>query len=261
MVKKLNCESGVSDLSGVGPTRAKQLEKLGIKSLKDVVYNFPRMYEERGNVLPIISADLENSYGFILTVATEVKTSATKNGLRISKFRAFDNTGVVEIVFFNSPYVKDLFHVGSRFRFWGKLTMSKNSLQLINPKHEAYVDGIDLLDYVPVYSLTQGLSSKFVEKITKSALDVVLPILNDPLPESIRLDNQLPTLAYALKNIHFPKDASSLKKAIRRLAFDEMLYFGIGISRSIQHKSKKAKASIQKPSMLFVMPLIAKFRI
>ena len=235
---KLNGDSSVGELSGVGPTRAKQLEKIGIKTLRDVVYNFPRMYEERGNVLPIMSADLENSYGFILTVATEVKTSAAKNGLRISKFRAFDETGVIEIVFFNSPYVKDRFHVGSRFRFWGKLTLSKRTLQLINPKHEAYVDGIDLLDYVPVYSLTQGLSSKFVEKITRGALDVVLPTLSDPLPEKIRLQNKLPTLAYALKNIHFPKDAESLKKAIGRLAFDEMLYFGIGISRSAQYKAK-----------------------
>ena len=120
---KLNGDSSVGELSGVGPTRAKQLEKIGIKTLRDVVYNFPRMYEERGNVLPIMSADLENSYGFILTVSTEVKTSAAKNGLRISKFRAFDETGVIEIVFFNSPYVKDRFHVGSRFRFWGKLTL------------------------------------------------------------------------------------------------------------------------------------------
>ena len=237
-MEKLSQNSSVNDLSGVGPTRAKQLEKLGIKTLRDIVYNFPRMYEERGNVIPINCADLENSYGFVLTVATEVKTSATKKGLRISKFRAFDNTGVIEIIFFNSPYVKDLFHIGSRFRFWGKLTLSKNTLQLVNPKHEAYVDGIDLPDYVPVYSLTQGLSSKFVEKITKGALDVVLPTLSDPLPERIRLANQLPTLAFALKNIHFPKDSVSLKKAIRRLAFDEMLYFGIGISKAVQHKSK-----------------------
>ena len=218
---KLNANSSVSELSGVGPTRAKQLEKLGIKTLRDIVYNFPRMYEERGNVLTINSADLENSYGFILTVATEVKTSATKNGLRISKFRAFDETGVIEVVFFNSPYVKDLFHLGSRFRFWGKLSLSKNTLQLINPKHEPYVDGIDLLDYVPVYSLTQGLSSKFVEKITKSALDIVLPNLSDPIPEKIRLENKLPTLAYSLKNIHFPKDAESLKKSIKLMSLHQ----------------------------------------
>ena len=236
-MKKLNINSPVADLNGVGPARSNQLEKLGINTLHDLIFNFPRMYEERGNVLPIIEADLENSYGFILTVATEVKTSATKNGLRISKFRAFDETGVIEIVFFNSPYVKDHFHLGSRFRFWGKLTLSKNSLQLINPKHEAYVEGIDLLDYVPVYSLTQGLSSKYVEKITRAALEAVLPTMSDPLPENIRLSNQLPTLSYALNNIHFPKDALSLKKAIRRLSFDEMLYFGIGISKAIKYKS------------------------
>ena len=235
---KLTPQSSISELSGVGPTRAKQLDKLGISTIRDLVYNFPRLYEERGNVLPLSVADLDTSYGFILTVASEVKTALIKNRLKISKFRAFDDTGAVEIVFFNSPFVKDIFHVGSMFRFYGKLTASKNSIQLVSPKYEPYVEGAPLAEYVPIYSLTQGLNSKFIEKITKPALDIVLPCLSDPLPEDIRLQNNLPTLSYALKNVHFPQDAIALSKSLKRLAFDEMLYFGLGISQAAQYKSR-----------------------
>ena len=115
---KLLPDGPVSQISGVGPTREKQLQRLGIFTLRDLVYHFPRFYEERGNVLPLAAADTASNYGFILTIASEPKSFALKRGLTITKFRAFDETGAVEISFFNAPFVKDTFHTGSQFRFW-----------------------------------------------------------------------------------------------------------------------------------------------
>lgn len=235
---KLTPDSSVAQISGVGPTREKQLQRLGIFTIKDLVYHFPRLYEERGNVLPLSAADTEANYGFILTVASEPKSFALKRGLTITKFKAFDETGAVEISFFNSPFVKDVFHTGSQFRFWGRLNQNKRTLQLTNPKYEPYVEGIELAQYVPVYTLTSGINSKFLEKITKIAIDAIMPYIVDPLPESIRFANKLPTLSHALKNVHFPTDATALSSALKRLAFDEMLYFGISISMASRHKSK-----------------------
>ena len=79
-------ESSVSQIARVGPTREKQLQRLGIFTVKDLVYHFPRFYEERGNVLPLAAADTESNYGFILTVASEPKSFALKRGLTITKF-------------------------------------------------------------------------------------------------------------------------------------------------------------------------------
>ena len=235
---KLTPDSSVAQITGVGPTREKQLQRLGIFTIKDLVYHFPRLYEERGNVLPLSAADTEANYGFILTVASEPKSFALTRGLTITKFKAFDETGAVEISFFNSPFVKDVFHTGSQFRFWGRLTKSKRALQLTNPKYEPYVEGVELAQYVPVYALTSGINSKFLEKITKIAIDAIMPYIVDPLPESIRFANKLPTLSHALKNVHFPTDAAALSSALKRLAFDEMLYFGISISMASRHKNK-----------------------
>ncbi len=236
-MKSLTPESSVKDLSGVGPAKYALLSRIGILTISDLVYNFPRMYQERGNILPLAYADTENAYGFLLTVSSEVKTAKLKRGLTISKLRAFDETGTVEITFFNSTFVKDVFHIGSQFRFWGKLSIQKNKLQLTNPKYEPYIEGKELMPLVPVYPLTHGLNSKFIEKITREALEITLPHIIDPLPEAKRLEAKLCTLSYALKNIHFPSDSEALSLALRRLAFDEMLYFGLGISLATRQKS------------------------
>ena len=231
-------DTPVSALSGVGKARAEKLSKLGINTLGDLIYYFPRAYENRGDVRPLAKCDLDAPSSFILTVASEVRSANIRRGLTISKFRAFDDSGSVEITFFNAPFIKDVFHIGSVFRFFGKPTISKNKLQLTNPKYEPYVDGIPLPDLIPIYPLTEGLSSKQIDKLVRTAIDDVLPTLVDPLPESIRLKENLPTLSYALLGAHFPESEEVLSKSFSRLAFDEMLTFGIGISMSAMHKSR-----------------------
>ncbi len=236
IVSELSKDSAVINLPGVGKTRAMQLERLGIKTVLDLVYFFPRAYECRKNVRSLSRFDIDTPSSFLLTVSSEVRTSNIRRGLNISKFKAFDDTGSCEILFFNCPFVKDVFHIGSTFRFFGKPIFSRNRLQLQNPKYEAYVEGIVLPDYVPIYHLTDGISSKQLDKLTRTALDAVLPTLTDPLPEGIRLKNSLPSLSYAIKNAHFPESDEALKKSLARLAFDEMLIFALGISVSRQRR-------------------------
>lgn len=239
MERSLLITDSVNVLSGVGKTRASQLEKLGIKTLRDLVFFFPRAYEPRGNVYLLSGFDESSSQSYILTVATEVKTATVKRGFTISKFRAYDESGSVEVVFFNSPFIKDVFHLGLEFRFYGKVSVSKGRMQLLNPKYEPLLPDVPLDDFVPVYPATQGLSSKQVDKLIKSALPNILPQIKDSLPENIRLSNSLPTLSYAIKNAHFPESEQALKSALKRLAFDEMLLFGISISYSAAQKKRR----------------------
>ena len=206
--------------------------------VEDLIYFFPRAYEMRGNIRMLSQCDPEMPCAYLLTVATEVRQTTIRRGLTISKFRAFDDSGSVEVIFFNSPFIKDVFHTGSTFRFWGKVGLQKNKLQLTNPKYEPYVEGIPLVDFVPIYPLTEGISSKQIDKLIKLVLNDVLPEIKDPIPEKVRLGNSLPTLTYALKNAHFPEDKASLSRSLTRLAFEEMLYFGISISISASQKSR-----------------------
>lgn len=221
----------VVKLNGIGKTRAEKLGKLGIHTLRDLIYYFPRAYENRGDVIALGMHDTETPHSYVLTVASEVHSAMVKKGMTISKFKAFDDSGSCEVVFFNSPFVKDVFHIGSTFRFYGKTSFSKTRrLVLTAPKYEPVIEGVELNDFTPIYSLTDGISSKMLEKHVKTAIDELLPLIEDPIPEDIRLKLELPTLSYAIRNIHFPKNNESISRASRRLAFDEMLYFALGIS-------------------------------
>ncbi len=234
----LRLETPIGEINGIGKVRERQLAKLGISTALDLIYLFPRAYEMRGNIKPLSHYDPEVPCAYLLTVATEVRQTTIRRGLTISKFRAFDYSGSVEITFFNSPFVKDVFHIGSTFRFWGKASPQKNKLQLTNPKYEPYVEGVPLADFVPIYPLTEGISSKQIDKLMKIVLNDILPQIKDPIPDKIRIDNSLPTLTFALKNAHFPENKNALSRSLTRLAFDEMLYFGIGISLSASQKSR-----------------------
>ena len=245
-----NLSTRVLELNGIGKSRAEKLEKLGIRTLRDLIYYFPRAYENRGDVRTLGMYDTDMPHSYVLTVASEVHSVMVKKGMTLSKFRAFDDSGSCEVVFFNSPFVKDVFHVGSTFRFYGKTLFSKTRrLMLTAPKYEPVIDGIELDEYTPIYSLTDGISSKMLEKHIKSAIDDLLPLIEDPIPEDIRLKYELPTLSYAIRNIHFPKDNDAIHRASRRLAFDEMLYFALGISITGQKRELTEGVPFSKCSL------------
>ncbi len=234
----LSLETSVKQLSGVGKSRELQLQKLGIFTVKDLLFNFPRAYERRGLITSLVDCEHDKTVSLILTVATSAKSSRIKKNMTITKLRAFDSSGSCEVVFFNSPFVKDVFQIGTEFRFYGKINLTRTGAQLINPKYEPVMAGLPLPDLVPIYSQTEGISSKFIEKLIKSVFDSALTQINDPLPDEIRIENELCVLTYALKNIHFPDNEDALARAFRRLAFDEMFNFGVCVSLSAQYKFK-----------------------
>ncbi len=234
----------ISELSGIGKTRAAKLNKLGIYTTEDLLYHFPRYYENRGNVRQLGTFSTDTLCSYVLTVASTVASAKVKRGITISKFRAFDDSGSCEVIFFNSPFVKDVFKVGAVYRFYAKASFSKTKrLTLLNPKYEPYVDGVDLPDFTPIYPLTDGINSKLLTSLVKNALNDSVPYIKDFLPENIRLNLGLPSLSFALKNIHFPTNIDDLNNAKRRLAFDELLLFGMGISLSKHHRAKSHSVS------------------
>ena len=238
MQHKYELSSPVININGVGKAKAEKLAKLGIHTVGDLLYYFPRAYENRGNValLGDYITDIPRSY--ILTVASNPTSVKIKAGMTITKFRAFDNSGTCEVIFFNAPFVKDVFHIGDSFRFYGKTSFTKvRRLNLTNPKYEPIVFGKTLADFVPIYSLTDGITSKAIDKLIREAINDIIPFLKDPIPQSITLKEGLPSLGYAIQNIHFPESTEALLKAQHRLAFDEMFYFGISIALSKSQRS------------------------
>ncbi|MBQ8351987.1 MAG: ATP-dependent DNA helicase RecG [Clostridia bacterium] len=231
-MERLTESSPVRALPGVGESRAAAFARMGIYTLRDLIRHFPRAYENRGAIRRLSEGLDGEASAFLLTVATEPRGAMIRRGMTITKFRAFDESGTVEVVFFNQNYVKDIFHTGAQFRFFGKLTPTRSGFQLASPAYEAVVPGIPLPPFVAKYPLTEGISSKLVEKTVLAALRAVLPSLVDYLPEDIRCKHGFPTLSYALMSIHAPRDHAALTAALRRVVFDELYCFSLGMALS-----------------------------
>lgn len=222
----------ITQLYGVGKAKAASYESLGVSTVGDLLYYFPRAYENRGNITLLANAREDIKSAVIMTVASEPRVSLIRRGMSLLKFRAFDDSGACEITYFNQNYLKDKFHVGSTFRFWGKVERNGKKFSMTSPIAEAYTESIPLPPLSPVYRMTDGLSQKVISTHIASALTLARESLPDYLPEHIRNRHSLCTLHFALTQIHNPTDYQSLAKARRRLVFDEFFLFAAGLGHS-----------------------------
>lgn len=221
----------ITDLYGVGKAKSASYARLGVFSVGDLLYNFPRSYENRGNVVSLCESQSDIKNAIIMTVATEPKISLVKRGMSLLKFRAFDERDVCEITYFNQNYLKDKFHVGEVFRFWGKVDRHGKKYEMTSPVAEAYNESFPPPSLVPIYRLTDGLSQKVISSHILSALKLSQGI-GDYMPSEILSENNLCSLSFAFEQIHAPTDYKSLTQAKKRLIFDEFFLFASGVGRS-----------------------------
>ena len=219
-------------LPGVGEKRAEQLARLGLHTVSDLLFHFPRAYENRGDVVSLAGTQEPTRAGarqaVILTVSTAPRRSRLKNRMTLLKFRAFDDSGTCEVAFFNQDYLADSFPIGAVFRFFGRVERTGRGFSLTNPAFEPYTEGSALPPLFPVYPLTEGLSNKLISGLIRQAMPAIAR-MEDPLPEDIREREGLCTLAFALRTVHCPPDFPSLHTAKTRLAFDEFFRFALGL--------------------------------
>ena len=191
-------------IKGIGEKKAQALNKLGVFSLRDLVSFFPRKYEDRSETKPIaLTCDGENVCVEAM-VADTPRLTRVRRGLDLVKLRAVDDSGVLDITYFNQPYAKDNLHRGETYVFFGKNEAGGPRRSMINPvaekaEGERKVTG----RIVPVYRVAQGLSQRVMQQAVRQGLDACLSELPDVLPHSVRERNQLAQTAYAFQNIHF----------------------------------------------------------
>lgn len=224
-------QTSVGALAGVGPARRDAYAKMGIETVRDLVYHFPRAFENRGDVRLLEQTTAGEKNAVVLTVSTEPRIARVRRGMTLLKFRAFDDSGVCEITFFNQDYLRTTFPTGSTFRFFGKVERAGNRFTMATPAYEPYTNDetTPLSPLFPVYSLTEGISHKLITGHIARVLPTVIAQCEDPLPEDIREREGLATLGYALEHIHHPADFASLHAAKKRLAFDEFFCFALGM--------------------------------
>ena len=224
--------ASVTALPGIGKVRAAAYARLGIHTVEQLLYHFPRAYENRGNIVTLAAAPEGERCALLLTVATEPRISLIRRGMSLLKFRAYDDSGTAEITYFNQDYLKNTFHLGATYRFYGKVERFSGGrvkqFTLSSPAAEPWDEDKPLPALYPVYPLTEGLSQKQMAQSMSAALSLTAENRGDTLPDDIRRDMELATLSYALRNIHAPEDLPSLAIAKRRLIFAEFFRFSLG---------------------------------
>ena len=175
----------IKNLKGVGPAKAAAYEKLGILKKQDLLYHFPRSYENRGDVRLLCDAPEDTRCSVILTVGTEPKSVRVRGRMSLLKFRAFDESGSCEITFFNQEYLKNRFLLGSAFRFWGKVKRVGKRYTMLSPESEPYDIDTPLPDLMPVYRMSDGLTPKLISQNVQEVL-AAAALQEDHLPEEDR---------------------------------------------------------------------------
>lgn len=229
-------DASVKVLSGIGPARVKAYSKLGINTVSDLIYHFPRAYENRGDIKLLSECIPGNKAALEMVIGTFPKKTMIRRGMTLLKFTAFDDSGTCEITFYNQNYLADKFPLGSAFRFYGQVEKVGRRYKMNSPSYEMIIEGEDLKPLVPIYPLTEGLSKNRIAADIEAALSVLSPELKDYLPDEIRHKYKLCTLPFALRAIHDPSDYESVAKAKRRLVFDEFFTFALGMTLSGQKR-------------------------
>jgi ATP-dependent DNA helicase RecG len=234
-------------LKGVGPRRAADLLRAGLTTVEDLLYRFPTRYEDRGHFQTIASL----KPGVAASVMGEVLSCGIRPTRR-PRFKIFemlvrDRTGSLRAIWFNQPFLKDVFHPHQRVILFGKLELTSHGLQMSTPDYELLSDADEPASdeaeetvhtgrIVPIYEKTGQLTAKMQRALVYQALQALPDELPDPLPAAVRGRQQLIDRREALQHAHFPDAGASvaelnafLSPAHRRLIFEEFFLFQLGI--------------------------------
>lgn len=222
----MDISTDIRYLKGVGEKRAELFSKLGINTVGDLLDFYPRMYEDWSKVKKI-SETVVGETACIRGFITHTPYGANiRKGLTIYKSGISDGEEIMELTIFNNKYAAEALKEGEEYVFFGKVGGNLYKREMTNPAF-ASSEGGDRIR--PIYSSTQSLSTKIIEKTVRTAIDALKDSIQETLTDSIRLKYQLSSLVFAIENIHFPQSEKNLEVARRRLIFEELFILQLGL--------------------------------
>ncbi len=228
--QNLSPEASLTQLKGVSWKLAQKFEKLGVRTLRELLYFFPRRHVDYSlrRKIAELEPDLEQT---VLVRIWETSMRRSLRGRQVIEAIVGDETGTMRAVWFNQPYLTRKLTPNTQVLLSGKVTLWGGQKALISPEYEfPGSEPIHAGRLVPVYPLTEGLSPRTVRRVVKQALDSALPGLEDFLPQNIRERLRLLELPKAISQAHYPESEALKAQARRRLAFDELFLIQLGLA-------------------------------
>ncbi len=226
----------ISSLKGVGPKKQQRFLKLNIETLEDLLYHFPRDYEDRREIKKVRDLEDGEKTTLELQVHPLKKRRAFGKGPSLLQLVGQDDTGRIVITFFNQPYLSQMITGGTKLRVYGEVKRGPRGLETTNPdfilldeKQKNHWQEI-----LPIYPLTKDIRHKELVKLIKNLLQTLKEKRDDEnfenLPKALIDENKLCQRLMALEHIHFPKQAKGLKVAKYRLVYEEFFFLMITLN-------------------------------
>ena len=237
----------ISQLYKVGPRSEKRLEALGIRTIKDLLFYFPRDYEDfsvQSKISELVPGEKTSFVATVEDVSSRI-TFRGKRRLPVVNATLSDETGSVEAVWFNQVYVEDYLKIGSKMRFAGVPKLYKNKLSISSPTHEREsTEVVHTQGLVPIYPETQGVTSKFLRMLTRQALEHV-HTLSDWLPVELEPLLKIPSLADAIHDIHFPRSLEDSEFARRRFVMQKLFFIQLFLIHKRSQRQDSHSISVE----------------
>lgn len=224
----MELKNKVSTLKGIGPKKAQVLAKYGMDTLEDMLYFFPRKYEDRRQETAIKDLDVGKDFLFAGKIISKRYTGNPYKKNTPLTLLVSDDTGVIEVVFFQGRYIANLLNVNQQYSFYGRISSSFDRLQCIHPEFHKLGDAGDIRGILPIYPSISGISQNEMRKI-QLQLKELYPHLTEWLPEELVEKYNLASPSYAIEHIHFPTDGRQVLSSKYRLIFDELLTLETGL--------------------------------
>ncbi len=241
----IDLSKDIKYIKGVGPNRATLLNKLGIFNLNDLITYFPREHEDRGKPKGI--AELEDGEEALICAYPVARMNEVRirGNLTLCKLIVRDETGTMQITWYNQSYLKNTFKPNERYKFYGKVSKKYGKVEMQSPVYEPENSNKNTGKIIPIYPLTYSLSQNTIRKIIENGLSEVEGKLEETLPKYILDKYHLYDYNTAIKQIHFPDNFANFNLAKKRLVFEELF------SMQLALLSLKNKYEIKKPGIEF----------
>lgn len=241
----INQSTDIRYLKGIGEKRAELFNKLGVFSVGDLLRYLPRGYEDRTDVREICDIEEGESVCVRATIAGGIRSFRARNGKTVVKTRVSDGTGIMNLTWFNAPYIAKSLSGAQSFTFFGRVNRRGAILEMINPIAEAENKlGEKTGRIVPVYPCTAGLTQQNIRAAVSTAFENLEEPVADIIPDDVRMKNMLMTANDAIRTIHMPENMGEFEDARRTLAFEEFLVLQAGVA-----SAKKLKKVIAAPQI------------
>ena len=243
----LNLEQDIQYIKGVGPNKAKALQRLGIYTIEDMITHYPREYEDRTKPKKIAEL-VDGEEAFIQAICVSAVTVIRKKkNMIVYKMAIRDDTGTLVTTWYNQSYIKDKFRIGEGYNFYGKISKKYGAIEMNSPEFEEANKHEITGRIVPMYPSTYNISQNVIRKIIKECLKIIYGKLEETLPEKILEEYKLVDINTAILQIHFPTDFEQYKKARKRLVFEELLQVQIALlSVKYDYTTQKTGISFSK---------------